>query len=272
MVDKSPDRNAKKVLFDARQMIEDIDKVSANEAETARRVERVFESIMGYDALKHVTREYAVHGAGDTEYCDFAIRLNNEETSKPIILVEVKSVSVDLVSRHIKQSASYAINLGCEWVILTNGKEWRLYHISFNQPPETTLLESWDLLTGDPAKLLEQFSIIGLKSVRQNGLNQLWQKRNVLSAGNMLGAILSPDSLALLRRRLRSRDVGVSPEEIIGAIRRLLNESAITELEQIKICLPKKKVVKKAVPVLAGAPKLDEPACAPDKIEADELK
>jgi len=36
-------------------------------------------------------------------------------------------------------------------------------------------------------------------------------------------------------------DVVVSPEEIVGAIRHLLNEAAVTEMEKIKISLPAKK-------------------------------
>ena len=121
MVKKKLDRETKKTILNARDMIEQVAKADGNEAETRRRVERIFDSLMGYDTLKHITREHAVHGVGDTEYCDFAIQLDDKEPSVPIMLVELKRVNIDLMPKHLKQAASYAINMGCEWVLLTNG-------------------------------------------------------------------------------------------------------------------------------------------------------
>ena len=61
-------------------------------------------------------------------------------------------------------------------------------------------------------------------------------------------AILSEESLVLIRRTLKkATDVMVSPEELIGAIRYLLNEAAIAEMEKIKISLPVKKQQKKKI-------------------------
>jgi len=222
-------------------MIEAVAKMDGNEAETRRRVERIFESLMGYDVLKHITREYAVHGVGDTEHCDFAIQLDRE-SSKPAVLVELKRVNIDLTPKHLKQAASYAINIGCDWILLTNGKEWRLYHISFGKPPQTKLIDSWNLINDDPVTLAKKFELIGYKNIKRGGLAQLWEKSNILSAQNILKVILSEESIRLIRHGIkRTTDVTVSPEEIVGAIRHLLNEAALTEMEKIKISLPGKK-------------------------------
>ncbi|MAE10681.1 MAG: hypothetical protein CL876_01950 [Dehalococcoidales bacterium] len=78
------DRETRKSLVEARKMIEDVAKADGNEAETCRRVERIFESLMGYNALKHISREYAIHGAGSTEHCDFAIQLDGEGDEDPL--------------------------------------------------------------------------------------------------------------------------------------------------------------------------------------------
>ncbi len=242
MAKQKLDKEIKKALLGARKMIEAVAKADGNEAETRRRVERIFGSLMGYDVLKHISREHAIHGVGDTEYCDFAIQLDYEETSKPDVLVELKRVNIDLVPKHLKQAASYAINTGCEWVLLTNGKEWKLYHISFTQPPQTKLLDSWNLINDDPVILAKKFNLIGYKNIKRGGLERLWEKRNVLTAHNMLKVILSEDSIKLIRRGLKkATDVTVSPEEIVGAIRRMLNEAALGEMQKIKISLPEKK-------------------------------
>jgi len=243
------DKTTKKALLDARKMMETIAKTDANEAETRSRVERMFESLMGYDVFKHITREHAIHGVGDTVHCDFAVQLDYKESSRPVMLIELKRVNIDLQSKHLKQVASYAIDMGCEWVLLTNGKEWKLYHISYGQPPQTKLVDSWNLMDDDPVTLVEKFNIIGYKSVKKGSLTRLWEKSNVLSTQNLLKAILSENSIGLVRRSLKkTTDVSVSPEEIVGGIRHLLNEAAASEMDKVKISLPVSRQHKKATP------------------------
>ena len=242
------DRQTRKALLEARGMIEDVAKADGNEAETRRRVERIFESLMGYDVLKHITREYAVHGVGDTEHCDFAIQLDYEESSVPAVLVELKRVNIDLAPKHLKQAASYAINMGCEWALLTNGKEWKLYHVLFGKPPETKLINSWDLINDDLVVLAKKFELVNYKNIKKGRLARLWEKSNVLTAQNMLKVILSEESIRLIRSGLkRLTGVTVTPEDIVGAMRHLLNEAALTEMGKIKISLPEKKQQKRKI-------------------------
>ncbi len=249
MVKQKLDKERRKALLNARGMIEAVAKADGNEAETRRRVERIFDSVMGYDALKHISREHAVHGVGDTEYCDFAIQLDTKESSVPIMLVELKRVNIDLMAKHLKQVSSYGINMGCEWVLLTNGKEWKLYHISFGQPPQTKLVDSWDLLTDELTKLDEKFNLVGYKNIKKDGLTLLWEKRNVLTAKNVLKIVLSEQSLNSIRREIRkATGVTVTPEEIVGAVRHMLNEAALGEMEKVKISLPVKKQKRAATP------------------------
>ena len=238
----SPDKATKKALLDARSLIEEVAKEDSNEAETRARVRHIFGTVMGYDVFKHITAEYAIHGAGDTVHCDIAVQINHEEPSKPDMLVELKRVNIDLTSKHLRQAASYAIDIGCEWALLTNSKEWKLYHISFGKPPQTKLIESWDLLDDDLLVLSKKFAIVGYKNVRKQGLDKLWEKRNVLTANNMLKAILSEESIKLYQRRIKKgTTVTVSPEDIVGAFRHLLNEAALSEMDKIKISLPAKQ-------------------------------
>ena len=240
MVRQKLDKDVRKALNDARKTISAAVEANLNEADTRSRIERMFESLMGYDILKHISHEFATHGIGDSEYCDFAIRL--DESSKPVMMVELKKVNTDLHERHLKQTVSYAINTGCEWAILTNGKDWQIYHISFEQPPQTRLVDSWDIINDDNTKLADKFALISHKNIKKGELNRLWEQSNALTPQNVLRSILSEESLSLIRRRIkRSAGVGVTPEEVVGAIRRLLNETAVAEMEQIKISLPMKK-------------------------------
>jgi len=238
----SIDKETRKNVNEARRIVQAADKADCNEAETRRRIERIFESLMGYDVFKHLSRERAIRGAGETEHVDFAIQLEEGDKAKPEIMVEIKRVSVDLAPKHLRQVSSYAINAGCEWILLTNSKDWRLYHVSFGQPPITKLIHSWNILTDDISTIATRFEIINYKNVKKHGLDELWEKTNVLHPRNLLQAILSVSSLKSIRREIR-KDSGVSlsPEDVVSGIRRLLNETALTEMENVRISLPERK-------------------------------
>ena len=237
----SLDKHTKKALLDARNLVEANAKVDGNEAETRVRIRHIFGNIMGYDTFKHITAEYQIHGAGNAVYCDIAIQVSHEEPSKPDMLVEVKRVNIDLAPKHIRQAASYAIDIGCEWILLTNSKDWKLYHIAYGKPPQTKLIESWNLLNDKTLVLAKKFEIISYKNVRKQGLDTLWARQNVLTISNMLKAILAEESIKLYQRRLKTTGIPISPEDIVGSLRHLLNEAALSEMDKIRISLPAKR-------------------------------
>jgi predicted type IV restriction endonuclease len=249
MVKQKLDPEVRKNILKAQRWIEDIAKKDANENETRTRIYDIFGMLMGYDRYEHITQEYAIQTAGETTHCDLAIQINQKESSKPDLLIEIKKVNIDLASRHIRQAASYAIDIGCEWVLLTNSKDWKLYHISFEKPPQTILVDSWNIINDTPSVLADKFGIICYKNIKRNGLSHLWEKSNVLTPQNILKIILTEHSLTSIRRELKkTTGVTVTPEELVGAIRRMLNEAAVGEMEKIKISLPDKKPKKSPSP------------------------
>ena len=242
MARKTIDKEVRRRLHDARRLIEKLMKADGNEAETRRRVERIFETVMGYNAFEHLSRERAIRGAGETEHVDFALQLESGPDVEPVIMVELKRVGVDLALKHLKQVSSYAIDSGCEWVLLTNSRDWRLYHVDFGQPPKTQLIEYWNLQTDDIAELARKFEVISYKKVKRGSLKKLWERATVLSPNSLLSALVSEDSLRELRRVLRKNtSVIIAPEDLINGLRKLLNENAGMELAKIKIDFPEKK-------------------------------
>ncbi len=234
------DKDVRKALLEARSMTEAISKTDENESETRRHIEHFLETLMGYERLANLTTEHKIHNIGETDYCDLAIHFG--EKNKPVVLIEVKKVNVDLLNSHVKQASNYGINVGCEWVILTNAREWRLYQISFGQPPGAALLDSWNLMNDDLTLLAAKFSALSLKNVKKGSLDQLGQKSKALTPENLLKIILSEPSISMIRRELRRREkIALYPEEIVSGIRRLLNESAMTAMESMKISLARKQ-------------------------------
>ena len=235
-------KEEKQAILDARNVISDVMRSDGNEAETRRRVERLFERLMGYDVFRHLSRERAVHGVGDTEHVDFAIQLEPGQDIAPVIMVELKRVGLDLSAKHLKQASRYAIDAGCEWVLLTNGRDWQLHHVEFAQPPVTKLVDHWDLLHDEPENLVAKFNIISYKSLKRSILETLWERTKVLAPESLLKGILSTDSIKALRRVLR-RDTGVavSADHIVTGLRKMLNESAALILDNVEVSLPEPK-------------------------------
>ena len=236
MTRKAIDKEMRRKISDSRKLIEKLMKTDSNEATTRQGIERIFENVMGYDVFKHLSRERAVKGAGETEHVDYAIQLEPGRDVEPVIMVELKRVGVDLALKHLKQTTSYAIDAGCEWVLLTNGRDWRLYHVEFGQPPKTQLIEYWNLLTDDIGQLAAKFDTISYKEVKKGSLKKLWERATVLSSDSILSALFNRDCVRVLRRVLRKNtDVLVAPEDLVNGIRKLLNENAAIELSKIKI-------------------------------------
>ena len=229
-------KEQRKAIRDARRMMEQAMKMDGNEAETRRRVERIFENVMGYDVLKHLSRERAVKGPGETEHVDFAIHTEAGTDARPMVMIELKRVGMDLVKKHLKQITSYAIDAGCEWIMLTNGREWKVYHIEFGQPPKIELLDSWNLLEDDIAKLVEKFEVVGYRSVRRHGLDKVWRRIKVLAPKPLLAAICTEDTFRFIKRNLRKNTgILVNNEEVHTGISKLLNEAAGITMSKIKV-------------------------------------
>jgi len=104
----------------------------------------MLEAIFGYDKYSEITAECAIRGT----YCDLAVKVDE----KLVQLVEVKAVGATLDDRHVKQAVDYASNQGVEWVILTNGSQWRLYQVIFAKPIDKRLLCEIDITSTDPKK------------------------------------------------------------------------------------------------------------------------
>src|SRR6266516_1853474 len=89
-----------------------------------------------------LTTEYQVKG----EFADYGVRLDREL----IAFIEVKRVATKLAPKHLRQVEMYAVNEGVEWVILTNGAVWQVYHLTGGLPVVIDLALAVDLLGDQP--------------------------------------------------------------------------------------------------------------------------
>ena len=78
----------------------------------------------------------------------------------------------------------------------------------------------------------------------------------MLTPPNILKVMLSEESIRLMQRGLRkATGVLVSPEDIVRAVRHLLNEAASAQMNSIKISLPERRQQTKRVAASRGRPK-----------------
>jgi hypothetical protein len=106
------------------------------EADTVTIIKDILSDVFGYDKYSEITSEFSIRGT----YCDLAIKLDN----KLATLIEAKAIGLELKEQHVKQAVDYAANQGIDWVLLTNGVTWRVYHLIFAKPIEQELVLEFD--------------------------------------------------------------------------------------------------------------------------------
>jgi len=180
------------------------------EADTVTIIKDMLADVFGYDKYADVTSEHAIRGT----YCDLAIKAEGQLQT----LIEVKAIGLELKDQHVKQAIDYAANQGVDWVLLTNGIVWRVYHLIFAKPIDQELVLEIDFCTlnsrseGDIELLFLwckegwQRSVLGEYHIQKQALSRFF-----------VGAILQTQPvLDVIRRELRrvSPDVRIDAEQI----------------------------------------------------------
>lgn len=187
------------------------------EADTVTIIKDMLSEVFGYDKYSEITSELAIRGT----YCDLAIKLDG----KISLLIEAKAIGIDLKEQHIKQAVDYAANLGIDWVVLTNGIIWNVYHVIFSKPIEKELVVSFDStqLKARLEKDLEVIYLLCKEGWQKSALTDFKSQQEALSRYT-IGALLQSDTLIdVLRRELRrmSPDIKIEEQSIRDV---LLNE------------------------------------------------
>ena len=167
----------------------------ANEGETRLLVTDFLCDGLGYDKYSDLSMEYAVQ----RDFADYAIRIDKEL----VAFIEVKRVGTRLGMKHLRQVQMYAVNEGVEWVVLTNGSEWQVYHLTAGLPVVTEIAFSVDLsgpeTAAHKAKLLFYLS---RESMKKRQIDELWQQQRATCPQSLGKALVSESVLEALRKQL----------------------------------------------------------------------
>jgi len=199
-----------------------------NEADTLQRLTKVFEDVLGYDAMSEISRESSVKD----RYVDVALKVEDAVR----ILVEVKSASTTLRDRHIEQAQNYAANGNVRWVLLTNGVAWNLYHLTFEEGIESTLAFSVGLTPDLDDKAVELLSLLHRQCVKKGDLDEYWEQRVALSPASIGRALFTEEALKFIRREIRRREgILIDEEDLAQAIHEMLSTEARERIGPLKI-------------------------------------
>lgn len=188
----------KKVIkgFQDKDIIRWAEQQGLNEGDTRSLVEDVLSDALGYEKLREITREFEVKG----HYVDFAIKLDG----KPKFFIEVKAIGAKLGEKDLFQIQSYSASHNLPWMILTNGRIWRCYHLSSGSPPSVDLVFEVDLLTFsvDMNNIVEKLYLLSKEAVWRDKLSEYWEEAKATSPELISKYLFSEKVLAELRREI----------------------------------------------------------------------
>jgi hypothetical protein len=180
------------------------------EADTVTIIKDMLADVFGYDKYSDVTSEHSIRST----FCDLAIKIDGQLQT----LIEVKAIGLDLKDTHVKQAIDYAANQGVDWVLLTNGITWRVYHLIFAKPIDQELVLEIDFCALNPraAGDIELLYLWCKEGWQRSMLGEYHTQRQALSRF-FVGALLQTDTvLDVIRRELRrvSPDVRIDTAQI----------------------------------------------------------
>jgi len=238
------EKELKKQLKIYSKIFKEAQEKGKKEADAVMYIVQFFKEALGYDIFKEISKEYQIK----EKYCDIAIKLKGQVE----LIIEVKQPGIRLADRHIDQAENYAIKSGTRWVILTNGCDWRLYHLDFNEEEgiERTLVFKTDILKSfqeKPNEVIEKFKLLHKKNFQRGELEKYWKKKIMLVPISLSKALFTEEVLRAIRKEVnRGAEVKVGIEEIAKALKNMLDKEVLAEMADIKIIKKKKRTKKKS--------------------------
>lgn len=242
-----------------------------NESDTVAIIGDIFADVFGYDKYLEITSEFAVRST----FCDLALKV----ADKVQFLIEAKAIGIDLKETHIKQAVDYGANHGVQWVVLTNGIEWQIYRIRFEQPINYDLVCSYDFLLLNPRDEKDQESlfILAKEALAKNAREDFYEKVQSVNRFVIGALILNDVLLNTIRRELRKLSEGIridtlDVEQIIRneVLKRDIVEGEYAELAQARVNRFYKKSTPR--PKMKKQPETIEPKPASEEISfSDQL-
>jgi predicted type IV restriction endonuclease len=206
---------------------------------------------LGYDPIDDLSAEAQMK----SKYVDLCLKVDGRVR----LLVEAKSADMKLRDRHIEQAQGYAANNNYRWVILSNGVDWHLYHLTFEEGIEyerafVVSLDSEEGLEEGAKKL----ALLHKQSVAKGELDLFWERATALCAASIGKAIFHESVLRVIRREIRrSTGLLIDPEDLAKAIHDMMCQEAREEIGRVRIRKKRRTTRSKSTKQVAAEPPQD---------------
>src|SRR3954451_14166633 len=168
----------------------------ANEGDTRLLVTDFLCDGLGYDKYEDLTTEYQVKG----EFADYGVRIDKQL----VAFIEVKRCATKLGAKHLRQVEMYAVNEGVEWMILTNGQVWQVWHLTAGLPVVLDLAFEVDLLgEGGPTQKADGLFYLSKEAFKRRLIDDLWRAKAATSPKSLASIITSEVVVEQVRKELR---------------------------------------------------------------------
>lgn len=190
-----------------------------NEADTVTIVTDILADVFGYDKYSEITREHAVRGT----YCDLAVELDG----KVKFLIEVKAIGLDLKENHLMQVIAYGAKEGVDWIVLTNGLEWEIHRIRFEQPISNDLICAFNFLDMNPRSSDDQERLFLLcnEGLRKAAIEEYHERIQSVNRYTIGAVILTESITKVIRREIKRLSPGINVS--IGDIEEILRTDVL---------------------------------------------
>lgn len=174
-----------------------VSKRSQKEEETRRWCVDLLKSAMGYSD-NEIDTELSVLG----KRVDIALHKNDEV----FMVIECKAANVNITNAAVNQASVYAMALGAEWAVVTNGHNWKLYRVTATKGVEPDLLELFDIYLLDDDGVSNEDSnylyFLTKQAINSGETRKFFHEENAYTIDKIANSIIKDDVLILIKESL----------------------------------------------------------------------
>ena len=246
------DKNTLQKLKKYAQVFKEAAERDANESDTVMFLVKFFEDVLGYNSLAgEISKEVSIKD----RYCDFGIKLDGNIA----LLVEAKAAgNQTLREKNIEQAENYASRSGIRWVLLTNGLQWQLYHLTFNEGEGIVHDLAFEVRLNDlemnADNVWSSLELLSKAAVAKDLLTDFWNQKKALAPASLIRVLFSEPVLNVIRRELnRNSEARLELMDVFTGVKDVLSKDAILVAGDITLSKKRKKRRKTKKLALDGA-------------------
>ncbi len=199
--------------------LEDLVARDANEGDTRLLITDFLSEGLGYNKYDEVTTEYRTKN----DAVDYGLKVGDEVFA----LVEAKRCGQDISARNLRPARLSAAAEGVQWLVLTNGRAWQVYHAETAEDSPMLILEVDLLGEAEPKTKVDALFHLSRAAVANGRLNTLLEWRRALAGAPLAEVVQSPTVVEAIRSEVRRRTEHVGHIGDFDDVLRALREEVI---------------------------------------------